>query len=118
MSAGQKGPRAAHEQIALILRSERASAHESDARRRNLELPAELRILVNRTGQHVQSRQRLLGRVGEVGRRPTVLLQSKVGAADARISAGARFDGLEFCDARNRSANLDPSAIETGFNSA
>ena len=56
MSAGQKGPRAAHEQIALILRSEGASAHESDACRRNLELPAELRILANRTGQHEQPR--------------------------------------------------------------
>ena len=46
ISTFKKQPGAAHEQIALIVRAERAAAQKADCRRRHDMLPAEFRVAV------------------------------------------------------------------------
>ena len=99
----ERGPGRTHEEVAVVLRTYPAAFHEANARRGHLKLPAKLRVAEVRARQHHHPRQRLLGRVGDVRRRPPHLLQ---GAAEHR-----RLDQLELVDPRDRPHRLDPAAV-------
>ena len=99
----EERPGGTHEEIPVVLRTYPAAVHEANARRGHLKLPAKLRVAVVRARQHHHPRLRLLGRVGNVRRRPPRLLQVE---AEPR-----RLDQLELVDPRERPHNLDPTAV-------
>src|SRR2546426_4416268 len=101
----QKSSRRAPKQIALILRSQSPSLNEADRRRCDCILPGEFRTGVISAGQHIETRECILRRVGNQSRRPAQLL---------KISrAIGRFDLFVLCNAADWSNDLDPATVET-----
>jgi hypothetical protein len=108
--------RAAHEQIAAVLAAELPAVQEADAARGHLELPGELRVAERRAGQHEQARQRLLGRVGDVRRRPADLLEAEVPVGRERLRRRRiGLDRLELRDPRCRAHDLHPAGVHPGL---